>query len=142
MDSGSWTAVHVQLSVVRSADVSAAEDHQEPGPHPQRSSAVLKLLWQAIRDIEDNGLKNAPKRAGLPKSRHKAAGKLVEGPSSGGLERQLRRARPSVPVRPVSNRVLKVMIARGHHPHNAHETLRTAAACLEPHVWVIRLLQS
>ena len=54
------------------------------GPLPHRSSAELKLLWQAIRDIEDNRLENVPKRAGLPKSRRKAAGKLVEGASVQG----------------------------------------------------------
>jgi hypothetical protein len=42
------------------------------------------------------------------------------------------------------NRDVGVMIARGHHPDNAHETLRQHAASsgLEPHAWAIRLLQS
>lgn len=42
------------------------------------------------------------------------------------------------------NRAVGIMIARGHHPDNAHETLRhhAAAAGLEPHAWAVRLLQS
>jgi hypothetical protein len=42
------------------------------------------------------------------------------------------------------NRAVGVMIAHGHHPDNAHETLRhhAAAAGLEPHAWAVRLLKS
>jgi hypothetical protein len=42
------------------------------------------------------------------------------------------------------NRAIGVMIARGHHPDEAHEALRHHAAAfgLEPHAWAVRVLQS
>jgi hypothetical protein len=41
------------------------------------------------------------------------------------------------------NRAVGVLIANGHHPDDAHDTLRQQAAAvgLEPHAWAIRLLR-
>jgi hypothetical protein len=41
------------------------------------------------------------------------------------------------------NQAVGVMIADGHHPDDAHDTLRrhAAAAGLEPHAWAVRLLR-
>jgi putative transposase len=40
---------------------------------------VIKLLWLAIRDIEDKRARQRAKEAGKPRSERKAPGKLVEG---------------------------------------------------------------
>jgi hypothetical protein len=41
------------------------------------------------------------------------------------------------------NRAVGVLIADGHHPDNAHDTLRrqAASAGLEPHAWAVRVLR-
>jgi putative transposase len=41
--------------------------------------AVVKLLWLAIRDIEDKRARERARQAGRPKNERSAAGKLVEG---------------------------------------------------------------
>jgi putative transposase len=40
---------------------------------------VVKLLWLAIRDIEDKRARERAKEKGLPANARKAPGKLVEG---------------------------------------------------------------
>ena len=47
--------------------------------HFPNDDAVIKLLWLAIRDIEDKRARERAKEAGKPKGQRKAAGKLVEG---------------------------------------------------------------
>ncbi|MGQ0847285.1 MAG: IS256 family transposase [Sporichthyaceae bacterium] len=47
--------------------------------HFPNDDAVVKLLWLAIRDIEDKRARARAKETGLPKKQRKAPGKLVEG---------------------------------------------------------------
>ena len=47
--------------------------------HFPSDDAVIKLLWLAIRDIEDKRARARAKEAGLPANARRAAGKLVEG---------------------------------------------------------------
>ena len=48
--------------------------------HFPNDAAAIKLLWLAIRTIEDKRARQRAKEAGLPKgSPRKAPGKLVEG---------------------------------------------------------------
>ena len=49
-----------------------------PGHFPN-DDAVVKLLWLAIRDIEDKRVRERAKQAGRPKTQRSAPGKLVEG---------------------------------------------------------------
>ena len=65
--------------------------------HFPNDDAVVKLLWLAIRDIEDKRARERAKEAGRPKYLRKAPPKLVEGATRAGLERRLRRAQPGLP---------------------------------------------
>ena len=47
--------------------------------HFPNDDAVVKLLWLAIRDIEDKRARERAKEKGLPAHKRKAHGKLVEG---------------------------------------------------------------
>jgi putative transposase len=47
--------------------------------HFPNDDAVIKLLWLAIRDIEDKRARERAKEKGLPSNQRKAPGKLVEG---------------------------------------------------------------
>jgi putative transposase len=47
--------------------------------HFPNDDAVVKLLWLAIRDIEDKRARERAKEAGRPKNERSAPGKLVEG---------------------------------------------------------------
>lgn len=47
--------------------------------HFPSDDAVIKLLWLAIRDIEDKRARQRDQERGLPSSKRKAPGKLVEG---------------------------------------------------------------
>jgi putative transposase len=47
--------------------------------HFPNDDAVVKLLWLAIRDIEDKRARERAKQAGRPKNQRSAPGKLVEG---------------------------------------------------------------
>jgi putative transposase len=47
--------------------------------HFPNDDAVIKLLWLAIRDIEDKRARQRAKQAGRPKNERSAPGKLVEG---------------------------------------------------------------
>jgi putative transposase len=40
---------------------------------------VIKLLWLAIRDLEDKRARQRAKEAGVPRNQRKAPAKLVEG---------------------------------------------------------------
>ena len=40
---------------------------------------MVKLLWLAIRDIEDKRARDRAKERGLPSDKRKAPGRLVEG---------------------------------------------------------------
>jgi putative transposase len=47
--------------------------------HFPNDDAVIKLLWLAIRDIEDKRTRARAKEKGLPANQRKASGRLVEG---------------------------------------------------------------
>ena len=47
--------------------------------HFPSDEAVIKLLWLAICDIEDKRARERDKEKGLPASKRRAKGKLVEG---------------------------------------------------------------
>jgi len=47
--------------------------------HFPNDDAVVKLLWLAIRDIEDKRARERAKEKGVPKGQRKAPGRLVEG---------------------------------------------------------------
>jgi len=47
--------------------------------HFPSDDAVIKLLWLAIRDIEDKRARDRAKEKGAPRGTRKAAGRLVEG---------------------------------------------------------------
>ena len=47
--------------------------------HFPTDDAVVKLLWLAIRDIEDKRARDRAKEKGLPPSQRTAPSKLVEG---------------------------------------------------------------
>ena len=47
--------------------------------HFPSDEAVVKLLWLAICDIEDKRARERDKEKGLPPSKRKAKGRLVEG---------------------------------------------------------------
>ena len=49
--------------------------------HFPNDTAVVKLLWLAIRDIEDKRARERFKERGLPPNQRKAPGYLVEGQS-------------------------------------------------------------
>ncbi|RGE18904.1 IS256 family transposase [Leucobacter sp. wl10] len=58
--------------------------------HFPNDDAVIKLLWLAIRDIEDKRARERVKEAGLPKgTSRKAPGKLVEGATVQGWKAAL-----------------------------------------------------
>jgi putative transposase len=49
------------------------------GHFPSDDAAVIKLLWLAIRDIEDKRARARAKEKGLPAGQRRAPGRLVEG---------------------------------------------------------------
>jgi putative transposase len=52
--------------------------------HFPSDDAVIKLLWLAIRDIEDKRARARAKEKGAPRDQRKAAGRLVEGATTQG----------------------------------------------------------
>ena len=50
---------------------------------------MIKLLWLAIRDIEDKRARQRAKEAGLPRNQRKAPGRLVEGATVHGWKAAL-----------------------------------------------------
>jgi putative transposase len=57
--------------------------------HFPTDDAVIKLLWLAIRDIEDKRARARAKEKGLPPDRRRAAGRLVEGATLQGWKAAL-----------------------------------------------------
>jgi putative transposase len=57
--------------------------------HFPTDDAVIKLLWLAIRDIEDKRARQRAKEKGLPANRRKAPGRLVEGGVVNGWKQAL-----------------------------------------------------
>src|SRR5690242_17953021 len=57
--------------------------------HFPNDEAVVKLLWLAIRDIEDKRARERAKEKGLPASQRKAPGKLVEGAVTQGWKQAM-----------------------------------------------------
>src|SRR3954462_12071095 len=69
-------------------ELPAPEDHQEPGHFPN-DDAAIKLLWLAIRDIEDKRARQRAKEKGLPPTQRTAPGRLVEGATVQGWKAAL-----------------------------------------------------
>jgi putative transposase len=57
--------------------------------HFPNDDAVIKLLWLAIRDIEDKRARARAKEKGTPRDQRKAAGRLVEGATVQGWKQAL-----------------------------------------------------
>ena len=57
--------------------------------HFPTDDAVIKLLWLAIRDIEDKRARDRAKERGLPANQRKAPGRLVEGATTQGWKAAL-----------------------------------------------------
>jgi putative transposase len=57
--------------------------------HFPNDDAVIKLLWLAIRDIEDKRARARAKEKGTPANKRKAAGRLVEGATVQGWKAAL-----------------------------------------------------
>src|SRR5690349_17582767 len=57
--------------------------------HFPNDDAAIKLLWLAIRDIEDKRARARAKEAGTPRGQRKAAGRLVEGAAVHGWKAAL-----------------------------------------------------
>jgi putative transposase len=57
--------------------------------HFPGDDAVIKLLWLAIRDIEDKRARAREKEKGLPRDQRRADGKLVEGATVQGWKQAL-----------------------------------------------------
>ena len=57
--------------------------------HFPNDEAVIKLLWLAIRDIEDKRARQRAGEKGVAKNRRKAPGKLVEGATTQGWTKAL-----------------------------------------------------
>ncbi len=72
----------------REPQLLAPEDHQEPETLPT-DDAAIKLLWLAIRDIEDKRARQRAKEKGLPPTRRTAPGRLVEGATVQGWKAAL-----------------------------------------------------
>lgn len=58
--------------------------------HFPNDDAAIKLLWLAIRDIEDKRARQRAKEKGTPRGQRKAAGRLVEGAAVHGWKAALR----------------------------------------------------
>ena len=67
---------HQQHRVV---ELPAAQDHPGTAARVLNDAAVVKLLWLAIRDIEDKRARERAKQVGTPRAQRTALGKLVEG---------------------------------------------------------------
>ena len=65
--------------------------------HFPNDDAVIKLLWLAIRDIEDKRARERAKEAGRPKDQRSSARQAGRRRHRAGLERRLRRAQPGLP---------------------------------------------
>jgi putative transposase len=57
--------------------------------HFPNDDAVIKLLWLAIRDIEDKRARAREKERGVPKNQRTAPGRLVEGATTQGWKQAL-----------------------------------------------------
>jgi len=69
--------------------------------HFPNDDAAIKLLWLAIRDIEDKRARQRAKEKGLPAADRRAPAKLVEGAGRPRLASRTRRADPDL-SRPTS----------------------------------------
>lgn len=67
--------------------------------HFPNDAAVVKLLWLAICDIEDNRARDREKERGLPAERRKASGRLVEGQVTTNWKRALEQLALAYPDR-------------------------------------------
>ena len=65
--------------------------------HFPSDEAVIKLLWLAICDIEDKRARERDKEKGLPASKRRAKGKLVEGQITTDWNKALAQPRHRLP---------------------------------------------
>ncbi len=72
--------------------------------HFPNDEAVIKLLWLAIRDIEDKRARQRAKEAGKPRNERKAPGRLVEGATVHGWKAALGALAIAYPDR-ITNRI-------------------------------------
>jgi hypothetical protein len=72
------TQDHLHHGRDRVAELPTPQDHQEPGHFPS-DDAVVRLLWLAIRDIEDKRARERAKERGKPANERTAPPHLVEG---------------------------------------------------------------
>lgn len=72
--------------------------------HFPNDDAVIKLLWLAIRDIEDKRARQRAKEAGKPRNERKAPGRLVEGATVHGWKAALGALAIAYPDR-ITNRI-------------------------------------
>lgn len=72
--------------------------------HFPNDDAVIKLLWLAIRDIEDKRARQRAADAGKPKGQRKASGRLVEGATTQGWKAALGALTLAYPDR-IANRI-------------------------------------
>ena len=69
---------HLHDELDRVAELPAAQDLKNRGQFPN-DTAVIKLLWLAICNIEDKRARQREKERGRPANERKAPGRLVEG---------------------------------------------------------------
>jgi putative transposase len=67
--------------------------------HFPNDDAVVKLLWLAIRDIEDKRARQRAKEKGVPRDKRKAPGRLVEGATVPGWKPALNALATAYPGR-------------------------------------------
>jgi putative transposase len=82
-EAAQWTFAGSDLGHRYPATASTSENAWERGHFPS-DDAVIKLLWLAIRDIEDKQARQRTKEAGAPRGQRKAPGRLVEGATAHG----------------------------------------------------------
>mgnify|MGYP000904453882 CR=1 FL=1 len=63
----------------RVVELPAAQDHPGTAARALNDAAVVKLLWLAIRSIEEKRAHQRATQTGTPRAQRKAPGKLVEG---------------------------------------------------------------
>lgn len=83
-----WTEPELEITI-ESLNFGLRKIIKNRGHFPT-DDAVVKLLWLAIRDIEDKRARQRLKEAGTPRGGpRKAAGKLVEGRTTSGWTQAL-----------------------------------------------------
>ena len=81
---------------IESLNYQLRKGHQNRGHFPNDAAAV-KLLWMAICNIEDKRARDRAKEKGLPASKRRAAGRLIEGAVTTNWKRALGNSHSSTP---------------------------------------------